>query len=105
MNEVSGLLRELIDEVRGLRSDIVALRGADDCDLSDVHSQLSSLEASLAGTVGPLGHTLDDVVERLGTPSVHVLDDIVDRLGSPSVFGLDDIWKELTRIADEVAPG
>lgn len=80
MEDLSDLLRELIDEVKGLREDIKELGGAGGYNLEDIYTQIQSFDEVAQAITGPLGHTLDDVVDRLGSVSIYGIDDLYSKL-------------------------
>lgn len=83
MTEIADLLRELIGEIQELRAEVASLKGPLGYDMSDLHAQLLAVEDKIPAT-GPLGYTIDDVVDRLGI--------------TMSVNGIDDLHSELTNI-------
>lgn len=96
MDELIRLMTELVDEVRGLRSDLSELRGPLGYTLEDVNDAISSVETN----VTLIDSSLSLLADRICGPMSGSLDDVADRLGPPSVYGMDDIHRELAGIRD-----
>jgi hypothetical protein len=120
MGELANLMRRIITEIQGLRQDIRAIGGPSGCTLEDVRDEIITFSAdlmcgsSLQDVRDEVANVAANLTDASATDSLlrgitgklgYNIEDIVDRVGTPSVFSLQDIWEKLNDVQSAIEAG